>query len=359
VSQDLLRTEDFTLKQRLQLAVIGCGAVTEHRHLPALAGRGDCQIVALVDSNRKRAEELASQFRVPQVFADYHETLRSGIDVAVVALPNHLHAPVSVDFLKAGIHVLVEKPMGRTTAECDAMLAAAEAGGALLAVGLMRRFMQSAQFAKRAIDSGLLGPIHSFDIRDGFIFSWPLASDFFFRKDAAGGGVLIDTGVHTLDQVLWWLGDAQSFEYYDDNFGGVETDCEIFLELQSGVRGKVELSRTRNLRNTAIIRGEAAELEVGLVRNFAALRLPHAPVQIVGQGASASLPAKVQSNQVEVIAAEYDDFFEAIRTERQPTVSGLEGRRSVALIEACYRERQPLSLPWDLPAVPALQEVTR
>jgi predicted dehydrogenase len=347
------------LTQKIQLALIGCGAVTKLRHLPALAGRGDCQVIALVDANHDRAQELASQFAVPRVLSDYRETLRAGIDAAVIALPNHLHAPVSIDFLKAGVHVLVEKPMARTVAECDAMLGASEAGRAVLAVGLMRRFMQSAQFAKRAIESGLLGRIHSFDIRDGFVFTWPLASDFFFRRDSAGGGVLIDTGVHTLDQLLWWLGDVQSFDYHDDNFGGVETDCEIFLELESGVQGRVELSRTRNLRNTAIIRGERAELEVGLVRNFAALRLTDAPAQIVGQGASLTEPPKPQSSQVEIIAAEYDDFFEAIRTGRQPTVSGLEGKKSVTLIEACYRERQPLSLPWDLPAGRVVQEAVR
>ena len=344
-------------EQKIRLAMIGGGAVTELRHLPALAGRPDCEVVVLVDSNRSRAEELASQFGIPQVFTDYRDSLHHGIDAAVVTLPNHLHASASTDFLMKGIHVMVEKPMARTAAECNAMLAAAHSGGAILAVGLTRRFMQSAQFAKQAIDNGLLGRIRSFDIQDGFLFNWPLASDFFFRRDAAGGGVLIDTGVHTLDQVLWWFGEVRSFEYYDDNFGGVETDCEIFLKLQSGVEGRVELSRTRNLRNTAIIRGESAELEVGLARNFAALRLPNTPVQIIGQGASADSSGRPQSGQVELFVAEYDDFLEAIRRGRRPAVSGLDGSRSVTLIEACYRQRQPLFLPWDMPTVPTAQEV--
>jgi predicted dehydrogenase len=344
-------------EKKIRLAMIGGGAVTELRHLPALAGRLDCEVIVLVDSNRARAEELASQFGIPQVFTDYRASISSGIDAAVVTLPNHLHASASVDFLMAGIHVMVEKPMARTVAECNTMLAAADSRGAILAVGLTRRFMQCAQFAKQAIDTGLLGRIRSFDIQDGFLFNWPLASDFFFRREAAGGGVLIDTGVHTLDQVLWWFGDVRSFEYYDDNFGGVETNCEILLKLQSGVEGRVELSRTRNLRNTAIIRGESAELEVGLARNFAALRLPNTPVQIIGQGASADSSRKQQSNQVELFIAEYDDFFDAIRRSRKPAVCGLEGSRSVTLIETCYCERQPLSLPWDLPAVPTVQEV--
>lgn len=337
------------LKERIKLAVIGCGAVAEHRHLPALARRSDCCVTALVDSHPARAERLAARFAVPHVVVDYRELLGLDVDAAVVAVPNYLHAPVSIALLTAGIHVLVEKPMALAVSECDAMIQAATAGDAILAVGLMRRFMHAAQLAKCAVDGGLLGPIQSFDIRDGVVFDWPLASDFPFRKASAGGGVLIDTGVHTLDQVLWWLGDVASFEYYDDNLGGVETECVLHLTLRCGATGIVELSRLRNLRGTAIIRGERAELEVGLVRNSVALRIPNAPVQISGQGEPREDTASSQQGQIDIIAAEYDDFLEAVRLRRPPAVSGAEGRRSMALIEACYQRRQPLCFPWSLP----------
>jgi predicted dehydrogenase len=152
------------------------------------------------------------------------------------------------------------------------MLDAQARGGGVLSVGMTRRFLHSGQFAKWAIDGGLLGEIHSFELMDGFVFGWPLATDFFFRKELAGGGTLIDAGVHALDQVLWWLGEVETFEYYDDNFGGVESECKLHLTMTSGVHGVVELSRTRNLRNTAIIRGERGELEVGLIDNRSKLK---------------------------------------------------------------------------------------
>jgi predicted dehydrogenase len=178
------------------------------------------------------------------------------------------------------------------------------------------------------------------------VFNWPLTSDFFFRRAQAGGGVLIDTGVHTLDQLLWWLGDVSSLSYYDDNCGGVEADCELQLTLRSGAKGIVELSRTRNLRNTAIIRGERAELEVDLGRNAMTLRFTDSPVQVVGRGAGGAYPLTVEQTQIDIIADEHADFLQAIRTGQPPAVSGAEGKRSIALIEACYRERQPLRLPW-------------
>lgn len=333
-------------KKSLNIAIVGCGAIAKLQHLPCLARRDDCQVAALVEQNEARAERLAKRFEVASVFTDYRHLLGLNIAAAIVALPNHLHAPVSIELLKAGIHVLVEKPMALSVAECDAMLEAAEAGQAVLAVGLMRRFSHAGRFAKWAIESGLLGRITSFDIQNGFIHAWPSATDFFLRREMAGGGVLIDLGVHALDQLLWWLGDVESFEYYDDNYGGVEADCKLQITLKSGTKGIVELSRTRDLRETAIIRGERAELEVALVRNFISLRFPDGAVGIAGYATfpeQSPLPDQWVSD---LIAAEHKDFLEAIRTGRSPTVPGTEARRSIALIEACYAARRPLKLPW-------------
>jgi predicted dehydrogenase len=287
---------------------------------------------------------------VPKILTDYRDLLALDIAAAIVALPNHLHARVSVDLLSSGIHLLVEKPMALSVAECDAMVKAAEAGRAVLAVGLPRRFLHAARFAKWAIRSGLLGKIVSFDIRDGYLFNWPLASDFFFKKETAGGGVLIDTGAHTLDQLLWWLGDVESFEYYDDNSGGVESDCELHIALKSGAQGIVELSRTRTLRNTAVIRGERAEIEVGLIKNTLRLTFTGSPLQVVGQGALSDGLAGTQQNQVDLMVAEHDDFLQAIRTGRPPEVDAAEASRCIEWIQKCYQERRALRLPWMTPS---------
>ena len=332
--------------KRLDIAVVGCGAVTEHKHLPFLSRRADCRVTVLVDHDESRAKGLAARFGVSRTSTEYRAVLGLGVDAAVVALPNHLHAPVSIELLEAGIHVLVEKPMAPTVAECDAMVKAAGAGHAVLAVGLMRRFLYSGRFVKWAVESGLLGRITSFDIRDGGVFNWPLASNSFFRKETACGGVLMDTGAHTLDQMLWWLGEVGSFEYVDDNYGGVEAECELQVRLKSGAEGIVVLSRRRNLRNTAIIRGEEGELEVGLGRNHLSLSFRGSPVRVTGQGVPWEPSAIAQQTQGDLMDAEHDDLFESIRTGQSPTASGAEGRRSVALIEACYRERGELQLPW-------------
>jgi predicted dehydrogenase len=340
--------EHTDAEEPVTIAIIGCGAVTELRHLPALARRHDCRVAALVDSNKARAEQLAARFRVPHILQDYRSALELKLDAAIIALPNHLHASVSIPMLAAGVHLLVEKPLALSVAESTEMIRAAESGGAVLAVGLSRRFSHAGRFTKWVLEKGLLGRITGFDVREGSMFNWPLASDFFFRKEAAGGGVLIDTGAHTLDQLLWWFGDVKSLDYSDDSAGGVEADCELHLTFESGVTGVIEISRIRRLRNTAIIRGEQAQLEVGLHRNTLTWRYEHCPMHITGQGAPHVPGATADQDHVDLVAAEHADWLEAIRTGRAPSIPAPEGRRSVALIEACYQRRRPLRLPWEM-----------
>jgi len=328
----------------LSVAVIGCGAVTKRFHLPALAALS-AKPALLVDKNIKRAQDLALAYRVLHTSDDYHSCIGE-VDAAIVALPHHLHAPVCIALLRRGIHVLVEKPMALTTAECNAMIAAAEERTTVLAVDHMRRFLHAVQWVKATLDAGVLGPIESFDFRDGLVYSWPVASDFFFRRETAGGGVLMDTGAHTLDLLLWWLGDVASFEYYDDNYGGVEADCKLNLTLVSGARGTVELSRTRDLRNTAILRGQYGEIEISLHSN----RVTADPGGILEYKAGALAGKRLPKQTIrKLFELQITDWLQAIERGQQPMVSGTEAVRSIALIEACYAQRELLELPWVRP----------
>jgi predicted dehydrogenase len=333
------------LPRRLSVALVGCGAMGEMLHLRALANRSDCTVTALVDVNESRLRELARRYDVPAIHADCRQLVDSGVDAAVLALPNHLHAEASVALLREGIHVLVEKPMAPTVAECDAMIKAADAGGAILAVGLMRRFGYASRFARWAIGTGALGNIRTFSVRNGFVHRWPVTTDCILRRERAGG-VLLDFGSHVLDQVLWWFGDVADFDYFDDARGGVEADCRIDLRMQSGVTGTVELSWLRDLSDTLVVEGERGRLEVALVANTVRLRLTGSDMELTGQVA-ANGDAPVEQKPRDLVAAEIEDFFAAIHTGRSPAVDGVEGKRSIALIEACRERQRPLLVPWE------------
>jgi predicted dehydrogenase len=342
--KEQLANERRVKQQPIQVAMIGCGAIAERGHLPALSKLSNCAIALLVDKDLDRASRLAAQYKVP-ASDNYRDALKYA-NAAILALPHHLHAEIGCELLQAGLHLLVEKPMAMTVYECDGMLAAAEAGQAVLAVGLMRRFLHSTHAARWVLQQGLLGQLQRFDCQEGNIFNWPIQSDFLLRRETAGGGVLFDTGAHTLDLLLYWLGEVASFEYYDDSYGGVEADCELRLTMVSGVRGTVQLSRTRDLRNTAIIEGDRAILEVNLRRNWLSVRSPNGESGLLGYGLASDSFEMVEQQFSDLFKPQIEDWFAAIHGEHPPAVSGTEARRSVALIEACYAQRRQLEFPW-------------
>ena len=320
----------------LKLAIIGCGAITEHVHLPAAVGLEEIEVAILVDRNRARAEELAKRHGIPRVAEDATR-LPVRPDAALIALPNHLHAPMSLEFLRQGIHVLVEKPMALTVADCDEMIRVAAGSGAKLAVGLVRRFLPEVRRVKAVLESGALGKVESFEVREGRVYAWPTTTDAAFRSATAGGGVLMDVGVHTLDTLIFWLGEIESYDYRDDSHGGVEAECEIDLLLANGVRGHVELSRTRDLGESVRIRGTEGVLEVDLATGM---------VNLLAGGAEIAVGDAEAAVDEDIFRVQLRDWVAAIRGVGDLAVPGTEGRRSVAGVEACYAGKKPLILAW-------------
>jgi len=216
----------------------------------------------------------------------------------------------------------------------------------------VRRFLRSVQFARAVIAQGLLGKIESFDFREGNVYNWPVASDFFFRREAAGGGVLVDTGAHTLDTLLYLLGDFAEVEYFDDAEGGVDANCLLNVRLENGTSGTVELSRTRRLRNTAIIRGARATLELAPNSNQVKLSLRDQSHLLAGSVGELGVTDQAQ-DYLQLLASQLRDFLVAMKTGRPPVTDGRSASLSVRLMEACYKQRKPLDLPWENPALGA------
>lgn len=325
-----------------RVGIVACGAVTEIGHLPTLEKLGRTA-AALFDPNVARAGELAARFGVPLVGADYRKHL-DAIDAAIVAAPHHLHAPMAVALLRAGKHVLVEKPMSLDVAGGQAMVAAAEESGALLCVGLMRRFERVVRWTHHLIASGALGAIHHIDAEEGYVYGWPVASDTLFKKSTAGGGVLMDTGPHTLDRLVWWLGDLEVTAYRDDARGGVEADCELEFRTRTGAPGVVRLSRLRNLRNSVIIEASRGRLEVSLSGPKATCT-DAAVLDLEFEGISGRKLGKQGWDGM--FEPQLRNFLEAIELGEPLEVDGEEGLRSMRVIERAYAMRRPLATPWE------------
>lgn len=324
--------------KRIRLGIVGCGAVTQRFHLPSAIGIEGCSVTVLVDSDRSRAEQLAAEYKIPNISTDFRDVPRYA-DAAIVAVPHHLHAPIGEYLLSNGCHVLMEKPLALTDAECQRLVTSADQKGVVLTVGLLRRYFRAYQIVKKLMEANTLGKIKSFDIREGNVYNWPVTSDFMFRAGESGGGVLIDNGAHTLDFVLWCLGDVASVEYFDDNLGGMEAECILHLQMKSGARGVVELSRLRNLRNTAIISGEKGEIELHLRMDEIFFR-PGSEQSYASVEDLPRLTHTMPRKWADCFPAQIESWFDAISGKTPNFIPGEEGRRSVALIETCYQQRQ-------------------
>jgi predicted dehydrogenase len=136
-----------TSAEPLRLGVVGCGAVAERYHLPALMGAPDVVVSAFVDPDAQRAQALAA--RVPgAIAASAVDAVSEHLDAVLLTAPNVVHASVGVPLLERGVHLLVEKPMARTAAECDALIGAASLSGAVLAIGHDFRHFPIARYAR-------------------------------------------------------------------------------------------------------------------------------------------------------------------------------------------------------------------
>ncbi len=195
--------------KKLRIGIIGCGVGM--LHLQGFAENPRAEVVAIAGLDEERCRELATQFGVPRVYRDYQELIADpAVEAVTVAVPNILHFPVALAALEAGKHVMVEKPLAPTSGEGQKIIDAARRADRVLGVVFNRRSRQDVQIVKREIERGHLGDIYharAFWMRRSGI---PGLGTWFTSKEMAGGGPLIDLGVHVIDLALWVLGNPKA-----------------------------------------------------------------------------------------------------------------------------------------------------
>jgi predicted dehydrogenase len=197
------------MPERLRCAVIGTGSVGLE-HLTSLSQCFRATAVAVSELHIGRAKEATERFKIPRNYSDYRELLeQADVDAVTIALPNHLHAQVAIEALKARKHVLLEKPMAMNAREASRIIDTAMKMKRTLMVAQNYRFNRSTQMARMLIQRGDLGEIYHarcFWLRRSGI---PRIGSWFTQKKLAGGGATFDIGVHVLDNCLHLLGDFE------------------------------------------------------------------------------------------------------------------------------------------------------
>ncbi len=204
-----MSTKSKETKPPLRVGVVGLGWAGQ-QHMDAFASIEGVELVAIAGMEDDARTELGERYGVTRLHRDWKDLVAEGdLDIVSVAVPTFLHAPITVGALEAGLHVLCEKPIARSATEAQAMVDAARAAGRVLEIAFNHRRRGDIEALKAAIDAGTIGrPYHGRAIwlrRAGI----PALGSWFTNREMAGGGPLIDLGVHVLDYALHLFGEPQ------------------------------------------------------------------------------------------------------------------------------------------------------
>lgn len=329
-----------------RIAILGAGAIADS-HLRAYLKFGDqAGVVALVDlyPDKARAKAASHGLEVP-VFANLAALLDGcDFDAASICLPPFEHAPAAITLLRAGKHVLTEKPMATSLAECDAMLAAAADSGARLGVVAQNRFKTPAMKLKRVLEAGLIGRVLHGQV-DSFWWRGGNYYDLWWRGTWAkeGGGCTLNHAVHQIDLFQWMMGLPAEVRSVSLNLDHPNSEVEDFstsiLTYPDGSVGQITASLVHHGEEQQIVfQGERAKIAVPWQVKAGVQMENGFPRDNPG------LVAEIQAFYDALPPVEHEGHdgqianFLAALDDREPLlVDGHQGRRTLELITAIYQ----------------------
>lgn len=321
-----------------RIALVGCGAIAEGCYLPALSRHPRIMDeLTLVDHDLSRAQKLAEQFGAKNYVADFHEVLGK-VDGAIVALPIHLHHPVSMEFLSHSIPVLCEKPLAETAEKAEEMVGQAKKSGVALATNYGQRLWPQIAKVKEVMENRSLGEPINIKYYVGEVFNWPTVSGFYFNSAISTRGVLRDRGAHVADQICWWLGGKPKVtKSLNDSFGG--SDAVALVEFEHNqCRGEVHLSWLSSFPCRFVV-----EFEKGTIEG----EIYYPQSVLVKNGSGHAKQVKLKSeNYTELAYKIVDNFINVIRGDENPLAPGYDVLNSVGMIDECYRTAARFDEPW-------------
>jgi predicted dehydrogenase len=225
----------------LRVALVGCGLISDDHIRAYAAHAGRAKITVCYDIDREKAASRAERLEA-RVAASLEDILSdSNVDALEVCTPPHLHPEICIAAANAGKHVLCQKPLARTVAECDAMIAAARTAGTVLFYGETNRTLPSALAAKRAMDAGRIGQFVGIQARFAYWQSGEILNTAWrYDPAVAGGGQLLDSGIHALALLNTLGGPVESVSCYTHRFrpemGGEDTTA-VAIQFAGGAVG--------------------------------------------------------------------------------------------------------------------------
>lgn len=330
----------------VKVGIIGCGAITVHRHGPEYANNKDCSIVAFCDPLVDRARQMAKLYGGDS-YDNYKYILENPeIDAISVCSSNNTHAKITMEALKAGKHVLCEKPMAINSEEAKDMIRVANESNKFLMIGHNQRLISAHKKVKAILERGDMGKVITF--RTSFKHTGPESwsadkskNTWFYRKDAAFFGVLGDLGIHKIDLIQWLLGQkiievsAKIGTLNKRNSNGdlieVEDNALGIFKTSGGILGTIEVSWTNyGLEdNSTVIYCENGVIKIANDPKYDVV------LEMIGGESIYYKTGGISTNTNQLTSGVIDSFIYSIINNEKPDISGEEGYKSLIVIEAC------------------------
>lgn len=334
--------------RKMGYAIVGLGGYATGQIMPRFARCERSRLAALVSGTPAKLERYGDEYGVPRThrysYAQF-DGIRDNpdIDIVYIVLPNSLHAEYSIRAAQAGKHVLCEKPMATTAAECEAMIAASKRAGRKLMIGYRSRFEAHNRLAIRLARDGEVGRTRLIAAEHGFAAQpgqWRL------DRKLAGGGSLMDIGIYSLNAVRYLTGEEpvalsaiESTDRRDPRFGSVEDRIDFMLRFPSGVIANCMSSYSSNHNRYRVI-GDKGWIDLEPATSYDGQKM-----RISKNGRTEDRKPPPQPH--DQFVGQLDHLSECVAAGREPIVPGEEGLRDLRLIEAIYRsarERRHVAL---------------
>lgn len=318
--------------EKIRWGLIGCGDIAEKRVAPAIVALDNCELLGVVRADSSRVEAFAKKFNAKKWYREWQELIKDpDIDAVYIATPVYLHAQQAVGAAEAGKHVLTEKPMAMTAAECDRIIAACKVNSVTLGVAYYRHFYPAVSRIKSIIQSGEIGlPVYAL-VRNHENFN-PRPGDpryWLVEEDKAGGGPMMDMGCHRIEVLMNILGEIIEVRSTLNN-AAFEREVEdtavatfTFINGASGV--VVSTHAARFPMDTLEIWGCKGKIEVSSLNG--------GKMHIVGTSGARDEEHPPHDN---VHLPLIEDFSNAVLEKREPAVGGSVGRTVNAILDEIY-----------------------
>ena len=331
----------------LKCAVVGLGM--GHAHALGFSSHLDARLVAVCDTDEARSDQVAAEFGCKGYTSLAVLLLAESPDIVSIATPNAFHKDLAIQAMRGGAHVLCEKPMAMNATEAREMLAVSKETGRRLMINFSFRFNDQSFFLKQQVDSGALGKIYAgrtvWHRRRGV----PKLGSWFTQKALAGGGPLIDLGVHRLDLALWLMGYPKPTWVLANTFAeiatkqaasqgkeySVEDSAFAMIRFEDGQMLELEASWAINQRANDFMETRLYGTEGGLIQHnlhegyeFAA------EISVEKHGVQIDM---TPHSPIPASKSAYHHFVEAIRDDVPHTATAEEGILVMELLDAIYQ----------------------